>query len=110
MFAIANRTFACTLAEHYVTGDENDQRTPEEILLSTLDSLTDDKLTGFALRLALTGHLYIPREGDHDFLTEAENAFAPHKLKKPASPKKAAKAAETKKPTGKDSSKKRIAA
>jgi len=69
--------FAEDVAEHYASGDENDQRTPEEILLSTLDTLTDDKLTGFALRLALTGHLYIPREGDLDFLTEAEYAFVP---------------------------------
>ncbi len=102
--------FAEDVAEHYASGDENDQRTPEEILLSTLDSLTDDKLTGFALRLALAGHVYIPREGDHDFLTEAENAFASPKPKKPASPKKAEKTAEEKKPTTKHASKKRIAA
>jgi len=102
--------FAEDVAEHYASEDENDQRTPEEILLSTLDTLADDKLTGFALRLALTGHLYIPREGDHDFLTEAENAFALPKLKKPASPKRAAKTADAKKPTAKHSSNKRIAA
>ncbi len=102
--------FAEDVAEHYASGDENDQRTPEEVLISTLDTLADDKLTSFALRLALTGHLYIPREGDHDFLAEAENAFAPPKLRTPASPKKVAKTAEAKKLTAKHGPKKRIAA
>jgi len=102
--------FAEDVAEHYASEDDDDQRTPEEILLSTLDTLADNKLTGFALRLALTGHLYLPREGDHDFLTEAEIAFALPKPKKPAFPKKAAKTAEAKKPTAKHSSKKRVAA
>jgi len=102
--------FAEDVAEHYASGDENDQRIPEEILLSTLDSLTDDKLTDFALRLALTGHLYIPREGDLDFLTEAESVFAPPKPKKSASSKKAAKTASEKKPIAKATPKKRIAA
>ncbi len=43
----------------------------------TLDGLADDKLTGFALRLVLTGHTSIPRESEIDFLSEAEAAFAP---------------------------------
>jgi ParB family chromosome partitioning protein len=61
----------------YATDDVNNQQTAEEILLSTVDGLADDKLIGFALRLVLTGHTPIPRESEIDFLTEAEAAFAP---------------------------------
>jgi hypothetical protein len=35
----------------------------------------DEKLTEFALRLVLTGHMDIPRESDFDFLTHVEAAF-----------------------------------
>ena len=42
---------------------------------SALAETPDEKLTGFALRLALTGYVDIPREGDFDFLAEAEAAF-----------------------------------
>jgi ParB family chromosome partitioning protein len=70
--------FADDVAEHYdAANDENNQQTAEEILLSTVDGLADDKLIGFALRLVLTGHTPIPRESEIDFLTEAEAAFAP---------------------------------
>ncbi len=64
------------VAAHFAVDDENNQQTPEEILASTLTNLPDEKLTGFALRLALTGHTDIPRESDFDFLAEAEAAFA----------------------------------
>jgi ParB family transcriptional regulator, chromosome partitioning protein len=64
--------------------DENNQQTSEEILLSTINGLPDDKLTGFALRLVLTAHTPIPREGEIDLLTEAEAAFAPPKPNKSA--------------------------
>ena len=50
-------------------------------------AFTDDKLTGFALRLALTGHVAIPREGEVDFLAEAETAFAPPQPKNAVSKK-----------------------
>ncbi len=63
------------VAAHFVGDDENNQQTPEEVLASTLTSLPDEKLTSFALRLALTGHVDIPREGDFDFLAEAESVF-----------------------------------
>jgi len=74
------------VAEHFAGDNENNQLTAEDILLSTIDGLTDDKLTSFALRLALTGYIGIPREGEFDFLTEAEAVFAspqPNKEKKP---------------------------
>jgi ParB family chromosome partitioning protein len=68
-------TLTDDVAEHFAGDNENNQQTAEEILLSTIDGLTDDKLTGFALRLALTGYVDIPREGEFDFLTEAEAVF-----------------------------------
>jgi hypothetical protein len=49
--------------------------------------LPDDKLTGFALRLVITAHIPIPREGELDYLTEVETAFAPPQPKKSASKK-----------------------
>ena len=69
--------FAEDVAAYYVGEDENNQQTPEEVLASTLTSLADEKLTGFALRLALTGHIEVPRENDFDFLAEAETVFVP---------------------------------
>ena len=67
--------------------DENNQQTSEEILLSTIDGLPDDKLTGFALRLVITAHIPIPLEGELDYLVEAETAFAPPQPKKTANKK-----------------------
>lgn len=75
--------FAEDVAEFYVGGDENNQQTPEEVLSSTIAGLPDEKLTGFALRLVLTGHTDIPRENDFDFLAQAEAAFVPEQPKKP---------------------------
>ena len=80
-------TFTDDLAEQIAGEDENEQRTAEEVLLSAIDSLQDDKLTGFALRLALTGHIDIPREGEFDFLAEAEAVFASPQPKNAASKK-----------------------
>jgi ParB family chromosome partitioning protein len=68
-------TFAEDLADDLAGENENEQRSAEEVLLSTINATADDKLTRFALRLALAGHVTIPREGDADFLTEAEAAF-----------------------------------
>jgi ParB family chromosome partitioning protein len=81
--------FAEDVAAYYVRGDENNQQTPEEVLSSTVAGLPDEKLTGFALRLVLTGHTVIPRENDFDFLAEAEAAFVPEQPQK----------TQTKKPT-----------
>ena len=75
------------MTEQLAANDENNQQTSEEILLSTIDGLSDDKLTGFALRLVLTAHTPIPREGELDLLTEAEAAVAPPQPKKTASKK-----------------------
>ena len=82
-------TFADDLAED--TADENDKRSAEEVLLAAIDGTADDKLTGFAVRLALSGHRAIPREGEPDFLTEAAAAFLTPKPKK-STAKKAAPA------------------
>ena len=78
-------TFADDVAEHFAGEDENNEGIAEQILLSTLAGLTDEKLTGFALRLVLTCHTPIPRESEMDFLKEAENAFAPPQPKKTTS-------------------------
>jgi ParB family chromosome partitioning protein len=98
-------TLTDDVAEHFAGDNENNQQTAEEILLSAIDGLTDDKLTGFALRLALTGYVSSPREGELDFLTEAEAIFVPPQPKKenkkprkaPTSIKPAAKKTATKK-------------
>ncbi|MDQ2835187.1 MAG: hypothetical protein M3Y50_15880 [Acidobacteriota bacterium] len=84
-------TFADDLADDLAGENQNEQRTAEEVLLSTIDSLNDDKLTGFAIRLALAGHRGIPREGEFDFLTEAEAAFTQPPSSKEIKPKKAKK-------------------
>ena len=68
-------TFADDLAEEMA--EVKDDRSSEEVLLAALDSTADDKLTGFALRLALSGHRGIPRENEPDFLAEADSVFAP---------------------------------
>jgi ParB family chromosome partitioning protein len=80
-------TFADDLADDLAGDNENEQRTAEDVLLSTIDTTTDDKLPGFAIRLALAGHRGIPREGEFDFLAEAETAFI--QFHKEAKPKKA---------------------
>jgi ParB family chromosome partitioning protein len=74
--------FVDDVAEEYAADDENNQQTSEEILLSTIDGLADDKLTRFALHLILTGYTATPRESEIDFLVEAEAAFAPPQPKK----------------------------
>jgi ParB family chromosome partitioning protein len=108
-------TFADDLAEDMA--DENEQRSAEEVLLALIEGTADDKLTSFAVRLALAGHRAVPRENELDFLAEAEAAFltpkpkkslakkeavakkeAPAKKKVPT-PIKPAKAATKKKPT-----------
>ena len=78
------------VAEQQVADDENNQQSAEEILSGLLASIPDGKLTGFALRLALTAHASIPRQGELDYLTEAEAAFAPPPPKKIAKAKKSA--------------------
>jgi ParB family chromosome partitioning protein len=84
-------TFADDLADDVAGENENEQRTAEEVLLSTIGTLTDDKLNGFAIRLALAGHRGMPREGEFDFLAEAENVFTPPPPAEKEKPKKAKK-------------------
>jgi ParB family chromosome partitioning protein len=88
--------FAEDVAAFYAGGDENNQQTPEEVLLSTLTALPDGQLTQFALRLVLTDHTDTPRENDCDFLAQAAAVFEPPTPKaakakdKPATKAKAA--------------------
>jgi ParB family chromosome partitioning protein len=96
-------TFADDLAEDIAADNENEQRSAEEVLLSTIDASADDQLTRFALRLALAGHVGIPREGEFDFLTEAESVFAP-----PPPAKKKVATKKAKQPTAIDSPTKTI--
>ena len=72
-------TFTDDVAEHFAGDDENHNKSAEEILLEVVDGLTDDKLTGFALRLVLTGSTPIPRDGEADSLSDAAAAFIPAK-------------------------------
>ena len=100
-------TFADDLIEN--AAEENERRSAEEVLMTTIDVTADDKLTRFAIRLALSGHVGIPRENEFDFLTEAEAVFAP--------PQKKGKVRKTKnapltmpRPKAKKTAKKQIAA
>jgi ParB family chromosome partitioning protein len=96
-------TLTDDIAEHFAGDDETTQRTAEEILSSALAKAPDARLTSFALRLALTGHVDIPRDSEFDFLAEAEAAFAPpqskngKKSKKPPTPANKSKKTATKK-------------
>ncbi len=81
-------TFADDVAEEIVGENENNQLTAEEVLLAAIDSLGDEKLTGFALRLALTSHVPIPRDGEGDYLAEAEAVFPQPQPQPQPQPKK----------------------
>jgi ParB family chromosome partitioning protein len=101
-------SFLEEVATHFANGDENTQRSDDEIVLAALDGTADQKLTGFALRLVLSDHVGIPQENQPDLLTEAEQVFAPKKPKAvkpkvngPSKPKPAAVKASTKKETTK---------
>ncbi len=79
------------VAEHFAGDDENHQRTADEILAAALTQTLDEKLTGFALRIVLTGSIAIPREDEFDLLAESEAVFTPPKaakkpVKKPKTP------------------------
>jgi ParB family chromosome partitioning protein len=78
--------FIDDVAAHFVGDVENNQQGAEEVLILVIDQLDDEKLPGFAFRLALTGHVDDPREGEIDHLEEAEKLFAPVQPK--AAPKK----------------------
>jgi ParB family chromosome partitioning protein len=60
-------SFLEEVATYFANGDENVQQSEEEIVLAALDNTTDEKLTGFALRLVLSDHVGIPHESQPDF-------------------------------------------
>jgi ParB family chromosome partitioning protein len=74
-------SFLEDVATHFANGDENEQRTDEEIVLAALDGTTDEKLTSLALRIVLSDHVGIPHESQPDLLSEAELVFVPTKPK-----------------------------
>ena len=74
--------FLDEVATYFAGDDENNQQSAEEVLSTTIAALPDCGLTRFALRLVFTEHAAIPREGDFDFLAEAEAIFAPPQTKK----------------------------
>ncbi len=94
--------FLDDVAEHFA--EEDNEKSAEEVLLTAIDGLAEDRLTSFALRMTLSGHVGIPREGEMDFLAEAEAAFVakPTKKKKAPTPIKTAQK--------KSASKKKLAA
>ena len=47
------------------------------MLLATIAATADNKLSHFAVRLALSGHVDIPREDEPDILGEADAVFTP---------------------------------
>ena len=104
-------TFADDLAVELNGDNENDQRSAEDVLLTTIDGLADNKLTGFTLQFALAGHRGIPKEGEADYLAEAEAAFVPKGTVAPAkrTPKKMALVRKTKKPSASKKSTKKTA-
>jgi ParB family chromosome partitioning protein len=70
-------TITDDVADHFAEENNDHQQTPEEILAAALSQTPDEKLTSFALRVALTGYVTIPRENELDFLAEAEAVFVP---------------------------------
>ena len=74
-------SFLEEVANHFANGDENTQRSDDEIVLAALDGTADEKLTGLALRLVLSDHAGIPQESQPDLLAEAEQVFVPRKPK-----------------------------
>ena len=104
-------TLTDDVAEYFAGDTENNQQTAEEILTAALAETQDEKLASFALRLALTGYVAIPREGEIDYLAETEQAFTPPERK--SEPKKATKKSAkpaSKKAAQKTAAKKPIAA
>jgi ParB family chromosome partitioning protein len=105
------------VAEYFAEENNDHQQTPEEILAAALSQTPDEKLTSFALRLALTGYVTIPRENELDFLAEAEAMFVPPqpakkkpKANKPTLIKGSTKASPKAAPKKAATSKKKIAA
>jgi ParB family chromosome partitioning protein len=75
------------VSTHYV-GEEDNNQSSEEILLSVASRLEEAQLPELALRLALCSHVRIPNENEIDHLAEIEKVFAPKQAKKPTTKKK----------------------
>jgi ParB family chromosome partitioning protein len=75
------------VATHYA-GDDDNEQSSEEILLSVADRLEEVQLPELALRLALCSHIRVPNENEIDHLAEAEKVFAPKQAKKRTAKKK----------------------
>jgi ParB family chromosome partitioning protein len=104
-----NLYFAEDVAADIIGDDENNQLDAEDVLVNTVVALPDDKLIGFAVRLAFTTHAaQIPREGEIDFLAAAAAAFAPPQPKKAS--KKKAETTRAKASPKKNAAKKSVAA
>jgi ParB family chromosome partitioning protein len=101
-------TLTDDVAEHFAGDDGNNQQTAEEILASALTETPDEKLTSFALRIAFTGYVAIPPEGEIDFLAEAAAAFVPPQPPKEKKAKKVPTPIKT--ATKKTVTKKKVAA
>jgi len=103
-------SFLEEVASHFANSDENSQQADDEIVLAALDGTADEKLTGLALRLVLSDHVGIPRDGESDFLADAETAFVAKKSKavKGETPVKA-KPTGVKAPQMKESARKKAA-
>ncbi len=83
--------FIEALASKIVGEDENNQQTADDVLLSTIAYLPDDKLAGFAIRLGFHDHRHsrIPGEGEVDSLAAAQAGFAALRSEKVRKSKKA---------------------
>jgi hypothetical protein len=68
-------TITDDVAEHFAGDNENNQQTAEEILASRTCRDAGREANQLRPPLALTGYVAIPREGEFDFLAEAEAAF-----------------------------------
>lgn len=81
-------------ASHFASDDETTPQSEDEIVLAALSTTADDKLIGLALRMVLSDHIGIPNENEPDWLTEAEQVFAPKKPKAVKAPATAVKKAK----------------
>jgi ParB family transcriptional regulator, chromosome partitioning protein len=96
------------VATHYAGNDDNEQSS-EEILLSVADQLEEVQLPELALRLALCSHIRIPNENEIDHLAEVEKVFAPKQPKRTVKKKIVKKPTPAKAKAGKKKATKQIA-
>ena len=106
--SISPYTFAVDWNNRFSPDPDNDSRSVPEIIRSAVDALTDEKLSGFAVKLALCGHRRIPKDADVDILAEAAAVFLPKDNRNARTPTskrvKTTKKATVTKPAGKTGS------